>query len=136
MSAQAQTSGSKWMQEVRDYKHEMLVEEAEMTADQQEAFLPLYTAMEEEIMQLNEETRGIEADITASSEEIPDSVYQAAAQAMASLKLNEAQIEERYYAQFEQILSSKQLFLLKRAEKRFTSDMLKHNRQGKSQKSR
>ena len=136
MAQSSSPTSSKWMQEVREYKHEMLIEETGMTEEQQELFLPLYTAMEEEIVQVNIVTRQMEMDISNSAEEVGDSLYEVTAFALAELKMREAQIEMDYYSQFEQILSHKQLFLLKRAENRFTSDMLKHNKRSQSQKNR
>lgn len=125
---------SKWLKEVQDYKHDMLVEEAEMTEEQKKEFLPLYSDMEAETYQANVEARQLEAKISSSTEEVTDLEYEVAAKALAEVKLKEAQIEMTYYEKFEKILSKKQLFLLKRAENRFTRDMLNHNKRGKTSK--
>lgn len=126
------TSSSKWMQEVRDYKHQMLVDETEMTDEQKEQFLPLYTEMEEEIVSANIQARQAENSLLESSTEPDDSQYEDAADILANLKLREGEIEARYHEMFKQFLSPKQLFLLQRAERHFTADMLRHNHQAKS----
>ncbi len=127
-------SHSKWMKEVREYKYEKLIEETDMTKAQQNDFLPLYRAMEQEIYQVNLDARKMEAKITNSKNEISDYEYGKAADTLAEAKLHEAQIELDYYHKFEKILSKKQLFKLKRAENRFTRDMLGHYKRGQATK--
>jgi hypothetical protein len=50
------------------------------------------------------------------------------------VKLREGQIETAYFQKFARILTKKQLFLLKRAETRFTRSMLDHHRAARTQK--
>lgn len=126
----------KWLKEVRTYKHDMLVEETAMTAAQKSEFLPLYSAMEQEIYQVNLDARAMEAKISTSSAEISELEYEKAAEALAEVKAKEAQIELDYYKKFEKILSKKQMFLLKRAENRFARNMLNHNKRGQTSKTK
>ena len=92
--------------------------------------------MEQEIYQVNVEARNLENKISNSTDEISELEYEKAAEALAEVKSREGEIELNYYKKFEKILSKKQLFLLKRAENRFTRDMLNHNRIGKSSKTK
>ncbi|MGN1245818.1 MAG: hypothetical protein ACI4UN_04215 [Muribaculaceae bacterium] len=133
---QSKADREKWLKEVREYKHDMLIEATEMSAAQKSEFLPLYSAMEKEIYQVNIDARNLENKISNSSAEISDLEYQKAAEALAEVKAREGEIELEYFKKFEKILSKKQLFLLKRAENRFTRDMLNHNRKGKSSKTK
>ena len=133
---QSRADRNKWLKEVREYKHEKLVEETDMSAAQKAEFLPLYSAMEQEIYQVNVEARNLENKISNSTDEISELEYEKAAEALAEVKSREGDIELKYYKKFEKILSKKQLFLLKRAENRFTRDMLNHNRIGKSSKTK
>lgn len=137
--AQARSSRAdreKWLKEVREYKHDLLVEETEMSQEQQDEFLPLYSAMEKEIYQVNFDARALENKISSSSAVVSDLEYEKAAEALAEVKQREGEIEMEYYKKFEKILSKKQLFLLKRAENRFTRNMLNHNRRGQSSKTK
>ena len=115
---------TEWMKGVREYKYDMLIQEVELTKEQQEQFLPLYQKMEDEIMRSNKEVRDLEAKITNSKDEVSDLEYGLAAEAMVNAAAAAAKIEADYFKQFAQILSKRQLFLLKRAETRFTKSII------------
>lgn len=125
---------NKWIAEVRNYKHSFLIKETEMTEAQQKEFIPLYTEMEEKIYSTNKEARAIEQDITRSQEEADEEKYSQAATALSQVKEKEAEIENHYFGLFSKILSKKQMFLLKRAENRFSIEMLNHNKRSKASK--
>lgn len=82
--------------------------------------------MEKEIFKINSEARRLEMQVSANIDNASDEDFARAAQAMSDIKALEAQVEIKYYPQFAEILSDKQLFLLKRAENHFASNMLKH----------
>lgn len=117
-----------WMKEVRNYKYEFFTKEMELTAEQQEAFFPEYEAMEKAIFTINKEARDLERKISASTTPVSDTEYEAAATAMAKVRQEEGEIEMEYFAKFGKILSKKQLFLLKRAENKFTQSILNHHK--------
>ena len=75
---------TEWMKGVREYKYDMLIQEMELTKEQQEQFLPLYQKMEDEIMRSNKEVRDLEAKITNSKDEVSDLEYGLAAEAMVN----------------------------------------------------
>ena len=133
---QSRADRNKWLKEVREYKHEKLVEETDMSVSHKADFLFFYSAMEQEIYQVNVEARNLENKISNSTDEINKLKNEKAAETLAEVKSREGDIELKYYKKFEKILSKKQLFLLKRAENRFTRDMLTHNRIGKSLKTK
>lgn len=116
----------KWINEVKEYKYQMLSQEAQMSDEQIEQFFPLYIEMEKEIFKINSEARRLEMQVSANIDNASDEDFARAAQAMSDIKALEAQVEIKYYPQFAEILSDKQLFLLKRAENHFASNMLKH----------
>lgn len=116
----------KWINEVKEYKYQMLSQEAELSDEQKEQFFPLYIEMEKEIFNINNEARKLEMQVSANIDKASDEDFARAAQAMSDIKALEAQVELKYYPQFAKILSNKQLFLLKRAENHFASNMLKH----------
>lgn len=130
----APMQNNKWMAEVRSFKHSFLVKETEMTDEQSKEFLPLYTEMEEKVYQANREARNLEQDITMSQDNTDDDKYLIAATALSQVKTKEAEIENHYFQLFSKILTSKQMFLLKRAENRFAVEMLNHNKKSKKAK--
>lgn len=116
-----------WFKEFRNYKRDFLIKEIGLSKSQQEEFFPLYNSMEKEVYQVNKEVRDMERKIS-SSENVSDIEYEKTAEAMSEVKAKEAKIETEYFEKFSNILSKKQLFLLKRAETRFTRGILNHHR--------
>lgn len=123
---------TKWMKEVRNYKYEFLTKELELTKEQQSAFFPLYEEMEKEIFNANKEAKDIEKKI-ANDSSANDTEYEAAALAITKVSQKEGEIEMKYFEKFEKVLNKKQLFLLKRAESKFTQQMLNHHRKAGKQ---
>lgn len=115
---------TEWIKGVREYKYDMLIKEVGMSKEQQEAFLPLYQQMEEEIFKSNKEVRDLSNKISTSKEDVSDLEYGIAAEAMSNVTMVNAKIEAEYFKKFEEILSKKQLFLLKRAESRFAKSII------------
>jgi len=112
LSAQTQQR-SGWATRMLDYKHRLITDKLGMTKAQEQRFMPLYEAMEREIYKVNSDARALARK-----------VYAQAAEALSKARLMEGQIEARYFDKFAQILSKKQLFLLKQAELSFTRSML------------
>ena len=118
----------KWFQEVRNYKYDFFTKEMELTKEQQNAFFPEYEAMEKAIFMVNKEAREMESKITNTKDAVSDTEYEAAALALTKIKQKEGEIEMEYFTKFEKILSKKQLFLLKRAENKFTQSILNYHK--------
>lgn len=127
--ASSRQNQTEWLKGVRSYKHEMLSKEMELTKAQQDEFLPLYKQMEEEIFQANKQAHDLETKISNSTEAISDLEYAKAAEALSESSMVCAQIEDTYFKKFSKILSSKQLFLLKRAENRFAKSIISRKKQ-------
>lgn len=127
-------SQTEWLKGVRDYKHDMLVKEMDLTKAQQDEFFPLYKQMEEEIFQANKQARDLENKVSNSTEPISDLEYAKAAEALSEVSMICAQIEAEYFKKFSKILSNKQLFQLKRAENRFAKSMISRSKQAKTNK--
>ncbi len=125
-TANAVNSRRAWIANVKDYKYQMLEREAQMTEAQAEQFFPLYQEMEEKVFMANLEARRMEMRVSDNFDTATDEDFRQAAQALSDVKVREAEIEQEYYPQFARILSDKQMFLLKRAETHFASDMLRH----------
>lgn len=122
---------NKWMEEVKNFKHSFLIKETQMTDEQSKVFIPLYTEMEKKVFQANRNARQMATDLSREQNEVTDEHYTAVAKALSDVKAIEAEIENEYFKIFANILSPKQLFLLKRAENRFAIEMLNHNKRSK-----
>ena len=104
-------------------KHELIIQEVGLTQTQQKQFMPLYEQMEREIYQVNRNARALAAEVEKKKNP-SDRDYEAAASALSNTRVQEGEIEAKYFEKFSKILSKRQLFLLKMAEAKFTRQML------------
>ena len=124
----AQNKGrSKFATDMYQAKHEMIIEELGLTPTQQKQFMPLYEQMEREIYQVNRNARALAAEVEKKKNP-SDRDYEAAASALSNTRVQEGDIEAKYFEKFSKILSKKQLFQLKQAERKFTQEMLSKKR--------
>ena len=122
VSAQG-NSRSRFSTDMYQAKHEMIIREVGLTQTQQKQFMPLYEQMEREIYQVNRNARTLAAEVEKKKNPT-DKEYEAAASALSNTRVQEGEIEAKYFEKFSKILSKKQLFLLKQAEAKFTREML------------
>ena len=111
-------------------KHDYIVKQTGMTQAQLDKFMPIYEAMEKEIYAVNHTARD-QAEQVSTSKKVTDQDYYNAALALSQTKTKEGEIEKRYFERFSKILSKKQMFLLKQAERMFRQQRIS---QGKGKK--
>lgn len=121
----------KWMREMIEYKHEFLTSELELTKEQQDKFFPLYDQMNRRIHELEHQTRELERTIDGKNGRATDLEYEKAAEAMFELQRRCADIEMEYYPQLKKELTPRQLFKLKKAERKFMKKIMHHRRKDK-----
>ena len=122
-AATAQNGRTKFATDMYQAKHEMIIQELGLTPTQQKQFMPLYEQMEREIYQVNRNARALAAEVEKKKSP-SDRDYEAAASALSNTRVQEGEIEAKYFEKFSKILSKKQLFQLKQAEAKFTREML------------
>ena len=124
-AATAQNNGrTKFATDMYQAKHEMIIEELGLTMNQQKQFMPLYEQMEREIYQVNRNARALASEVEKKKNP-SDKDYEAAASALSRTRMQEGEIEAKYFDKFAKILSKKQLFQLKQTELKFTREMIK-----------
>lgn len=121
--------------EMRNYKHDFLARELELTREQQRDFFPVYDEMDDEIDRINTETRELERKV-ATKEDATDTEIEAAARAVFSQKSAEGEVEQKYFDKFRQILKGKQLLKLRNAERDFTRQLMRHHRKARKNQNR
>lgn len=124
-----------WFREIRQKKHEFLVKELDLTADQQEPFFRIYDSMDEELRSINDQTRRLERAVSRNAD-AAESEYDAAIDAVYSQRYREGLVENEYKERLGQILTKKQMLRLKRAEFKFTRALMKHHREARDRKPR
>lgn len=128
----------RWFKEMREYKHNFITKELDLTKQQQEEFFPVYDAMEDECHKVHYETRKMQREIKKKKEsEVTDIEYEKAAEALFEIKAKESAIEMKYFNLFKEILTKKQLFLFKDVEDKFTRHLMRqHNKHSKKDKNK
>lgn len=122
------TDRKEWFAHMRQHKHDFLTKELKLTKEQEAKFFAVYDAMEDELHKVNRDTRKLEKQV-ANNKAATDVEYDAASKAIIELKKKEAAIELKYFDKLKSTISSKQLFLLKKAERKFTKNIMKeHNK--------
>ncbi|MCM1035913.1 MAG: hypothetical protein NC406_01130 [Bacteroides sp.] len=117
----------RWLGEMRTLKHDFIARELELDQEQKDRFFELYDSMEDDIANLNTETREAETRV-ASDSEATDLMIQNTARTVFEQKRAEGQIEMTYFDQFSQILTPRQLLQLKNAERKFTQQLVNRRR--------
>ena len=123
MTVAQNSNRSKFATDMYQAKHEMIIEQLGLTQTQQKQFMPLYEQMEREIYQVNRNARALASEVEKKKNPT-DRDYEAAASALSRTRVQEGEIEAKYFEKFSKILSKKQLFQLKQAEVKFTREML------------
>jgi Spy/CpxP family protein refolding chaperone len=126
-TALAQNGRTKFAADMYQAKHEMIIREVGLTQTQQKQFMPLYEQMEREIYQVNRNARALASEVEKKKNP-SDRDYEAAASALSRTRVQEGEIESKYFEKFSKILSKKQLFQLKQTERKFTQEMLSKKR--------
>lgn len=123
----------RWLSEIREYKHEFLIRDLNLSKEQQKEFFPLYDAMEDDIEKLNQETREIEIRMQ-DNPDASDLDIENNARTIFEQKRAEGQIEMTYFDKFKTVLTPRQLLKLKSAERKFTQQLVNHHRRMKGPK--
>lgn len=129
MSAQKPTERERqtWMKEMQQYKNDYIARKLDLTDEQKAKFMPLYNRMEAEVRKICEQTMRMERDVRKKGDAATDLECEKAAEAQFELKGKEAQIELKYFKEFKTVLSSRQLLKLKKAEREFSRELMKHH---------
>lgn len=122
----------RWLSEIRNYKHDFLARELDLSREQQNEFFPLYDEMEDRIEALNAQARDIEANVSENPD-AGDLEILGAAYTQFELKKLEGEIELEYYDKFKEILNPRQLLQLKSAERLFTRQLVNRRNQMRQQ---
>lgn len=129
-SVAAQTPGedrNRILAELKPYRQKALTKDLNLTRDQAREFFPLYDAMDDELNQIQSDTRELERS-TIKDQSATDAEIEAAARAIFAQKQKEATVEMEYFEKFRQVLTPRQLLNLKNAERRFTQSLIKKHR--------
>ena len=114
-----------YKEKLRRYQHQFLTRELGLSREEANKFFPVYDSMCDELEQVGRDTRVLEQktlnNTNASAVECENT-----ARALFEQKKTESEIELRYFEQFRELLSPRQLLQLKSAEDAFRRDVLKH----------
>ncbi|MCM1076827.1 MAG: hypothetical protein NC411_05660 [Bacteroides sp.] len=120
-----------WMKEMQQYKNDFIAKKLALTEEQKDKFLPLYNSMDEYIRKVQDEAEKLYRQTAKKGGNATDLEYEKAAEAFYELKGRENEIEMKYFKDYKEILTPKQLFQLKDAERDFTRQLMRQHRHNK-----
>lgn len=112
--------------EIRNYKHRMFTKELDLKKEQEQKFFDVYDKMDDELFALGTEMRELERKTYADAQ-ASDLECSTVARALFEQKKKEAEIELRYYDQFADVLTPRQLLKLKGAERKISMNLAKYH---------
>lgn len=126
----AQKSGPspKDIERFKAEKMAFLVKEVGLTSEEAGKFFPLYDQMQEQVFTMHRNIR-MKSRTLKRKESAPDKEYIDMVYEMIRQDCQKATIEEKYYKEFEKILSPQKLYKLKNAENKFAVHLF-HRREG------
>lgn len=126
-----QRTRSEWFSEMSRYKAQFIASELKLSDERKQKFIDAYSRMENESANAARDVRKMEKEVRDKGDKATDLELEKAAEASYELKLKQAQIEQKYYGQFKSILTSRQLFNLGKAERKFTRQIMNSHRKSR-----
>lgn len=123
------------LKELQEFKIKYLIQEMELPADKQAEFTTVYTQYDNERSALFHELLQRHKSIRKNANPT-DTEYMVAAESIATAKSREGALEQKYYNKFKTSLSPKQLYHLKRAEKKFDRKLGEMRKKGGKHKNK
>ena len=121
--------------EMLEFKLKFLADEIDLRDDQKKQFNEIYTQMENERRAAFRKIRNAERTIK-SKKDASEEDYEKATNEIAAAREEMAQIEKKYDEKLAAVLTKKQMFKLKDAEKKFQDTMRECRDKKKSEKAR
>lgn len=115
---------AEWFQKLKEFKHKYLVKELDLTEEQQSEFFKLYDAKEAERHAAETKAYTIEKQVKKKGDAATDSDFDTAIAAQYQLNSDLATIEARYEKAFRKVLTRRQLFKLRSAERGFQRKLM------------
>ena len=116
-------------EEMRRERRDYYIEKIGLTEDEAAKFIPLLEEKSQRQFELNREVRRQARRLERSKEPVSDAEYLRCAAAFVSVEFSVDSVEQVYFEKFKTILSPQKLFKYKRAESRYTREMM--NRKSK-----
>lgn len=115
---------TEWLQKLKDYKHAYMIKELDLTDNQQADFFRIYDSKESERFAAERNVREIEKKLIKKGDAATDADYDAAIAAQYKLNDEIARIETKYSKEMRKVLTPRQLFKLRFAERDFQRKLM------------
>lgn len=127
LTAAAQSDPARYRVELRNYKHEHLVRELDLSPRQAREFFMVYDAMEDSLEAFNDSVRAVEAEALALTDPTEQEIIRANTIIYSQIH-REASIQQNAYNRIAEILTPKQMLRLKPAERSFNQTLMRQHR--------
>lgn len=130
-------SPEEWRKEMQQHKTSYIARALDLNEEQKEKFVPLYDEMCSKLDEVADNVRSLEKQVKNMGPSASDADYDKVSQSLFNQRLQEGKIESSYYTKFAKILSSKQMYEFKTAERKFYRKVMdEHRRRPRPQKTK
>ena len=119
---------ARWDGEMKKFRNEYFTRELNLTSGQQTQFFALYDAMQAERDAVKDAITHLEKEIEAKGAAATSADYNRIVELQYTRRAREAAIEAKYYEPLKKVLSWRQLYKLKKAEREYRRMLRKHAR--------
>lgn len=131
LGASAQRDATRYITELRNYKHQYMVRELSLSRNQAREFFDIYDAMEDSLKAFNDSVRAVEAEALALPDPTPEQL-DAANEVIYNQSFREAEIERNAYTRLADILTPRQMLKLKSTERSFNQTLMRQHRRSRT----
>ena len=117
--------------EFREKQQAFITDKAGLTKEEAAKFFPLYFQLQDKKKELNDKAWALIKE--GKEDNLTDAQYSSILDGVYDVRIATAELEKDYYTKFKQILSSKKIYLVQKAEMRFHRELLRgmnNNRSG------
>lgn len=130
LMAEPKEPSAEKLKELQEFKIKYLIQEMDLAADKQAEFTQIYTQYDNERTSLFRSNFQVFKGMH-KKQNPTDAEYLNAAEVMATAKMKEGSLEQKYFNKLRSVLTPKQIYTLKRAEQKFERKLNEQRHKGK-----
>ena len=125
---QAQNKKEEKLEKVRSQKIAFLTQKMNLSPDEAQVFWPVYNEFSTQKKELNKKKRDVMVELKQKWDSATDAQKEAVADQMIAFRMEEANLDQSYHAQFKDVLPIDKVLKLYQAELQFKNYLMKQIR--------
>jgi len=130
----AQNKKGEKLEKVRTQKVAFLTQKMNLSPDEAQVFWPVYNEFASQKEALNKKKRDVMVELKQKWDTATDNQKEAVADQMIAFRMEEAQLDQSYHAQFKEVLPIDKVLKLYQAELQFKNYLMKQIRSSSKQR--